>query len=265
MSTTAITEEETNKCPALVFGASGIQGKAVLQGFVESDGYSPVYGVSRRQHPNDGKNEDDMSESHHREHDGVTFLVGDFGSTEDVERILQQTKAQAIFVVSTTDLGNTAGFHVAMEDEYQTILNFFDTLIKVYKEDGLKRHVVLSTYDNVQRVCQDVYDLTGKTWIEPLDDGSIVPHYSGKGRAAEQAMELLEGIEGLSLTLLTLPFLHSNFLGFFTPLPNRGETQWTISACFGDSNKHIDMLSASDLRYIVRTYTVYYIILYYIL
>lgn len=108
--------------------------------------------------------------------------MGDVSSVQDVERILKETQAQAIFLVTTTelpvDVGGT-GYGVAMEDEYQVIMNFFNTLVKVHEEDGLERHVVLSTYDNVQRVCQDIQELTGKTWIAPLDDGSIVPHYSG--------------------------------------------------------------------------------------
>ena len=159
--------QSNSKGPALVFGASGEQGKAVIKGFVES-AYSPVYGVSR--------NADESIQ------EGATLWVGNVGSVQDVERILKETKAQAIFLVTTTelpvDVGGT-GFHVAMEDEYEVIMNFFHTLIKVHKEDGLQRKIVLSTYDNVQRVCQDIYELTGKTWITPLDDGSIVPHYSG--------------------------------------------------------------------------------------
>lgn len=243
-NTTTTTTTTPNKGPALVFGASGIQGKAVIKGFVES-GYSPVFGVSRN-----------ASEELQPE---ASLVIGDVANVQDVERILKETKAHAIFLVTTTelpsDLGGT-GFHVAMEDEYQTIMSFFTTLVKVYQEDGLERHTVLSTYDNVQQVCQDVYELTGKTWITPLDDGSIVPHYSGKGRAGEEATTLLETVEGLSLTLITLPFLHSNFLGFFTPLPNEAMTQWTISACFGDYSS-IDMFSASDLAYIVRKCSIY--------
>jgi hypothetical protein len=64
-------------------------------------------------------------------------------------------------------------------------------------------------------------------------------------------MKLLENVDGLTLTLLTLPFLHSNFLGFVTPLPNDGGTQWAINASFGEDSA-IDMLSVSDLSYIVR-------------
>ena len=160
-------DKKQNKGPALVFGASGVQGKAVITGFVEA-GYSPVYGVSR-------KTNEPIQQ-------GAELCIGDIGSVQDVERILKETKAQAIFLVTTTelpvDVGGT-GFHVAMEDEYQVIMNFFKTLVKVHEEDGLERRIVFSTYDNVQRVCQDIHELTGKTWIVPLDDGSIVPHYSG--------------------------------------------------------------------------------------
>lgn len=236
------TTNDDNKGAALVFGASGIQGKAAIKGFFEN-GYSPVHGVSRQ-----------ADESLPP---GATLVEGDFGNVADLERILSSTQAQAIFVVTTTELpvelGGGTGYQAAADVEYQAICDFFTTLVKVFETDGLSRHVILSTNDNVQRVCHDIFELTGKTWIEPLDDGSIVPHYSGKGRAGEQAMALLDNIEKLSLTLLTLPFLHSNFLGFFTPLPNAGETQWTISACFGDNHDgNIDMLSASDLAYIVR-------------
>jgi hypothetical protein len=83
---------------------------------------------------------------------------------------------------------------------------------------------------------------------------SLVPCFDpllGKGRGGEEAVEMLESVPGLTLTLVTLPFLHSNFLGFFTPLPNEGRTQWTISACFGDHSS-IDMFSVSDLSYVVR-------------
>ena len=123
--------QSNSKGPALVFGASGEQGKAVIKGFVES-GYSPVYGVSR--------NADESIQ------EGATLWVGNVGSVQDVERILKETKAQAIFLVTTTelpvDVGGT-GFHVAMEDEYEVIMNFFHTLIKVHKEDGLQRKIVL--------------------------------------------------------------------------------------------------------------------------
>lgn len=158
---------EKTKGPALVFGASVEQGRAALQGFVEY-GYSPVFGVTRN-------SKETLPE-------GVTLCVGNVGSIPDVERILLTTRAQAIFLVTTTempvDVGGT-GFHVAMEDEYEVIMEFFSTLIKVHQQDELERHVVLSVFDDVQGMCHDIHELTGKTWIAPLDDGSIVPHYSG--------------------------------------------------------------------------------------
>ena len=161
-----IADETKSKGPALVFGISGEQGRVAVKGFLDF-GYFPVYGVTRTKPP---------------QLEGAELILGDVGSVQDVERILLETKAQAIFLVTTTempvDVGGT-GFHVAMEDEYQVIVNFFRTLIKVHDQDGLERHVVFSTLDNVQGMCQDILELTGKTWITPLDDGSIVPHYSG--------------------------------------------------------------------------------------
>ena len=65
-------------------------------------------------------------------------------------------------------------------------------------------------------------------------------------------------MEGLNLTLLTLPFVYSNFLGFFTPLPvavgKDGNTsnQWQISASLGDGLNPIDMISVTDLSVVVR-------------
>jgi len=126
-----------------------------------------------------------------------------------------------------------------------------NVIVKVYNRDHLSRHVVFSTLDNVKRICSESSGDGGDPWIEPLEDGSICPHFTAKGRAGEYAMKLLENVDGLTLTLLTLPFLHSNFLGFVTPLPNEGGTQWAINACFGEDSA-IDMLSVSDLSHIVR-------------
>ncbi len=58
-----------------------------------------------------------------------------------------------------------------------------------------------------------------------------------------------ENIPDLSLTLVTLPFLHSNFFGFAIPVPNEARTQWTIEAAFGDTE--IDMFSTEDLGHLV--------------
>jgi hypothetical protein len=166
-----MSDDTKSKGPALVFGVSGEQGRMAVRGFINY-GYSPVYGVTRqhRDGPQDLEGAD------------MEICLGNVASVQDVERILLETKAQAIFLVTTTempvDVGGT-GFHVAMEDEYEVIVNFFRTLIQVYQTDQLERHVVFSTLDNVQSMCQDILELTGKTWITPLDDGSIVPHYSG--------------------------------------------------------------------------------------
>ena len=78
---------------------------------------------------------------------------------------------------------------------------------------------------------------------------------TAKGRGAEYAMDLLKNVEGLTLTLLTLPFVFSNFLGFFTPLPVELEgsaNQWQISASLGDGENPIDMMSVTDLSVVVR-------------
>jgi hypothetical protein len=101
--------------------------------------------------------------------------------------------------------------------------------------------------------------------------------YTAKGQGGEQALTIMEGIPGLDLILITVPFFYSNFLAFFAPLPNPGRTQWELTACFGASSsnnnnntttttttstttattkkeKKIDMMSASDLSVLVREY-----------
>ena len=231
--------------PALVFGASGAQGRAVIEGLTEH-GYGPIYGATRDIKTCDARYAQDVLD--------VTLVQLDLTDVQALEKVLLETRATSIFLVTTTDMptgnGDRAdfGFQSAEDVECDTIKTFFDTLVKVFKADGLSRHVVFSALDNVKSIC---YSGGSDPWIEPLEDGSICPHFSAKGRAGEYAMELLKDVNGLTLTLLTLPFFHSNFLGFATPLPNEGNTQWTISACFGD-NSAIDMLSVSDLSYIVR-------------
>lgn len=67
-------------------------------------------------------------------------------------------------------------------------------------------------------------------------------------------MEVLRDKQGLTLTLLTLPFVYSNFLGFFTPLPVEADgrvNQWQISASLGDGGHPLDMMSVTDLSAIV--------------
>ena len=230
--------------PALVFGASGEQGRAVVEGMVDR-GYNPVYAFTRT--PNDTYLTDAL---------GATLFHGDVENPDHVKDAFQLTQAQAIFFVTTTELpteiGQTCGFSSAAEAEFQVIVEFFHILKQVYEKDGLRRHVVLSTRDNVQRVTRELLEKTGELWIDPLDDGSIVPHYSAKGRGAEYAIEYLQDTPDLKLTLVTLPFLYSNFLAFFAPLPNEGHTQWTLTACLGDGSNKIDMMGSSDLSAIIR-------------
>jgi hypothetical protein len=89
-------------------------------------------------------------------------------------------------------------------------------------------------------------------WIEPLDDGSIVPHYSGKGKAGCEALEIVKDVQGLQLVLLTMPFFYSNFLAFFCPIPNNDKhSQWELSGSFGDGSNLIDCMSVTDLAPLV--------------
>lgn len=39
-----------------------------------------------------------------------------------------------------------------------------------------------------------------------------------KGKGGEQALKLVEGVAGLDLVLVMVPFFYSNFLAFFTPV-----------------------------------------------
>jgi len=112
----------------------------------------------------------------------------------------------------------------------------------------LERHVIFSTEDNVEQIVKDLSN-DDDLFIKPLADGSIVAHYTGKGRGGDYGIDLTKDVEGITLTLITLPLLHSNFLGFAIPLPNEGKTEWTISAAFGDSV--IDIFSVEDLSIVV--------------
>jgi hypothetical protein len=187
---------------------------------------------------------------------GAQLLTGDLQNPDHVSKALLETKAGAIFLVTTTqlptELGQTSGFSDASEAEFQVIVEFFHLLKQAYQQDHISRHVVFSVCDNVQRLNREILEQTGELWIDPLDDGSIVPHYSAKGKGGEYALEYLKDTPDLKLTLVTTPFLYSNFLGFFAPLPNEGRTQWTLSACFGDGSNKIDMMGSSDLSVIVR-------------
>lgn len=242
MASTASTS--TAAAPALVFGASGEQGRAVIEGLVEA-GYSPVYGFTR--------STTDLT--YLKDALGCQLYQGDVGNPVDVENALTSTQATAIFLTTTTELPTEMGQGCwnAYEAEFEVIQIFFDTLLKVYNQDKLNRHIIFSTKDNVQALWRTQETLKD---IVPMDDGSIVPHYSAKGKGADYALNLLKDTPELTLTLLTLPFVYSNFLGFFTPLPVDSDQdnhthQWQISASLGDGSKPIDMMSVSDLSTVV--------------
>lgn len=230
-----------SKGPSLVFGASGEQGRVVVEGLVDT-GYSPVYAFTRLKH-----------DTYLTDAIGAKLITGDLENPDDVRIALRQTGAQTIYLVTTTalptEIGQTTGFSAAATAEFQAIVKFFHLLKAVYDEDKLPRHVVLSTRDNVQEVTRKNFEETGDIWIDPLDDGSIVPHYSAKGKGAQYALRYLDDIGDLKLTCLALPFMYSNFLGFFCPLPNEGRTQWVLSASLGEGK--VDMMGSADLAAIV--------------
>ena len=241
------SEPEINQTPpqikgaALVFGASGEQGHAVIKGLVKTGQYAPVYGATR-----------DVTTVGAIEASilGSIVVELDPSNASSLERVLLETKAQYLFVVTTTDLTSTnLSFKEAEDQEYDTIITILDMVVACHFQDNLERHVVLSTLDNVKGLLEEG-DLAA---IAPLEDGSVVAHYSGKGRAAEYALEKLKQVPGVKLTLLTLPCLYSSFLTWAIPLPNDGQTQWTISVALGDAE--IDIMSAHDLAFIVRKCT----------
>lgn len=241
----------TAPVPAIVFGASGEQGRAVLEGFVDSPCFDPVYGFS--------SNPDTIDDRYLADALGVILLQGKVNDPIKVKQALTSSQARAIFLATTMEMPATlsdptmasASYQAAEDEEYQTIVQFFETLRQVRMEDGVDRTVVFSTLDNVHELVrkQQSLDEEGKeVWIEPLDDGSIVPHYSGKGKGGEEAQRMLQDVDGLNLILLTMPFFYSNFLAFFCPLPNNErQTQWELSGSFGDGLYKIDMMSVSDL------------------
>jgi uncharacterized protein YbjT (DUF2867 family) len=81
--------------PALVLGASGEQGQAVIDGLLASGRYSPVFGATR-----------DVSSLGAIEaaNMGAILLQLDLDDPETVEKALLETQAKFIFFVTTTDL-----------------------------------------------------------------------------------------------------------------------------------------------------------------
>uniref|UniRef100_A0A6T7GCQ3 NmrA-like domain-containing protein n=1 Tax=Attheya septentrionalis TaxID=420275 RepID=A0A6T7GCQ3_9STRA len=225
---------------ALVFGASTENGQAAIEGLLDA-GYFPVYGVTR-----------DVTcvgavEASNR---GCILMEADLAKPESVAHALTETKAEFVFLVTTTDFPpNSETYAEAEEKEYLAIKSFFYTLVKVYREDQTCRHIIFSTLDNVKKINEELSYGHETQYINSLEDGSVCAHYTGKARGGEYAMKLLGKYPDLSITLLTLPFLHSNLMGFAIPLPNEAKTQWTIEAAFGEAS--IDMFSARDLTALV--------------
>ncbi|CAJ1966616.1 unnamed protein product [Cylindrotheca closterium] len=232
--------------PALVFGVSGEQGRSVAEGLANA-GYAPVYGFT--------SNRDVLNDQYLSDALNCILLEGSFGNPKQIEKALVSTRAKAIFVTTTTQLATDehAGFQASRDDECDCIIQFFATLKKVYDEDKLERTVVFSTHDNVEALCRKHKEATGEDAILPQDDGSIVPHYSAKGRGGEEALKMLQDTDGINLILLSMPFFYSNFLGFFAPLPNQGRTQWELTAAFGDGSTKIDMMDPGNLGRLVAS------------
>jgi NAD(P)-dependent dehydrogenase (short-subunit alcohol dehydrogenase family) len=110
--------------PALVFGASGEQGRAVIEGFVDA-GYSPVYGFT--------SNSDTIADQYLSDALQCVILEGVLGNPSDVKKALTSTKAQTIFLTTTTEMPIEVGgaYQAAQDEEYDTIVQFFTTLKQV--------------------------------------------------------------------------------------------------------------------------------------
>ena len=234
-------DEPASKGAALVFGASGEEGRAVISGLLRA-GYGPVFGATR---------DTTTSRAVELASRGCHLLEVDLSQPDQVEHALASTKATAIFLVTTTPMPpESETFLEAEEEELHDIKSFFDSLLKAYNQDKLSRHVIFSTLDDVKQIATDLStDEGGKPFIAPLADGTICAHYTGKARGGQYGLKLVQNITDISLTLVTLPFLHSNFLGFAMPVPNEARTQWTIEAAFGDAE--IDMFSTEDLGHLI--------------
>ena len=231
--------------PALVFGASGEQGRAVIEGFVDA-GYSPVYAFSRCAGTTTGgsfsggldgtgTNVEAFTtasattataasfndQQYLTDALGCILLTGDIANPEHVRQALVSTKAEAIFLVTTTefpeayDIHDASPIRSAMDAEYDVIVQFFKVVKEVVDSDVAaasaaatkdggspkkipKRTVIFSTRDNVEEIYRqeirkeesgcstgggnagaNAGASTTTEWLQPLDDGSIVAHYTG--------------------------------------------------------------------------------------
>lgn len=163
---------------ALVFGASTEQGRAVIEGLVDA-GFGTIYGVTR--HLTYTSSLLSKYKHAHNVTERIFLLEADLSNSMKIKQVLEETKAANIFLVTSTDLprhSHTSGCREAEEEEYETIKSFFDVLLEIYNKDGLERHVVFSSHDNVKFLVQNLRQ--ENPGIEPLVDGSFVPQFSGK-------------------------------------------------------------------------------------
>ena len=106
------TNYTTGPKPVLVFGASGEQGRAVIEGFIDSgcggEKYSPVYAFSSHwdSTTNSSSSTNNLDDIDHDQQIylsdalGCILLTGDIANPEHVRKAIKSTKAQVIFVVT---------------------------------------------------------------------------------------------------------------------------------------------------------------------
>lgn len=167
----------TESRTALVFGASSEQGRVVIEGLVDA-GFGKIYGVTthltyasrllaRYKH------------DHHILKNRVYLLECALDNPQQVKQALSETQARHIFLVTATDLPRhqqSKGCREAEDMEYDAIRSFFDVLVEVYGEDKLERNVVFSSHEDVRAMQNNQERLL----IPPLQDGSVVPNFSGE-------------------------------------------------------------------------------------
>ena len=100
--------------PALIFGISGDQGREVARGLIAAGGYGQIFGVtSSLDHVADPQSIPN----------GVQLMQVDLGKKAEVKKVLLETKATAIFLVTTTDLppeSSAMGSLKEAEEEFES-------------------------------------------------------------------------------------------------------------------------------------------------
>jgi len=147
--------------------------------------YGKIYGVTRNVTYAEGLLAQHKLKDH--VHGRVYFLEADLAKKDTIERVLEETKADSIFLVTTTNLPpDSISCKNGELSEYSAIRNFFDALVSVFEKDKLPRHVVFSAADNVESIMMQLSEHTPSSSeiIKPLSDGSIAANFSGKGRGA---------------------------------------------------------------------------------